>query len=193
MLTEVAAARLDGRLASATPLPGGLTSQRVERLALEDGRRCVLKAAPPGSKDDIVRWRHVLQDEIDGYTLCPELNPWRPRSLEVFEHDGWLVWLLEDVGVDRPPHAVTARGLAELHAVEVARRPPAPVHADHWARVSRASGADSRPRSIRRPSGPGSIGPRSPVPRPSGATPRCRTRLFTATCDRATPSSTRAG
>lgn len=120
------------------PLTGGYTPQRLRRLTLADGRTAVLKAAPPSAysphSPQHPVWTEVLGREVRAYRELAAIRAWHPVYLGDFEHDGWVVLLMEDLSdADRvPPWTpatidIVAQGLAQMHRGTLGKPRPAGV------------------------------------------------------------------
>ncbi|MCS6800352.1 MAG: phosphotransferase [Chloroflexota bacterium] len=133
-LLEAAAHCLGAPILAVEPLQGGYSAQSHRRLTLADGRRVVLKAAPPAPVSGLPGrlWSDLLGREIWVYQHVPETQEWRPRSYGAVAGDGWRGLLLEDLSSCRrvPPWSAAAidavaAALARLHAIpQPAGMPP---------------------------------------------------------------------
>ena len=108
---------------------GGYAPSATFRMALANGRRAFFKASYPLPRGSAVIW--PMQNEERAYRQLGDLiRPWAPRFYGSFEHEGWLVLLLEDLGPRSVPPwtpakaRTAARSYARFHKRTLGRRLP---------------------------------------------------------------------
>lgn len=128
-IKDAVARTLGSPVARAERSYGGYAPSATFRLLLANGRRAFFKASYPAPKGSGVRW--VVDREERSYRrLAKVISPWAPRLLGAFQHDGWHVLLLEDLGPRTMPPWTAAkarratRSYARFHASTIGRRLP---------------------------------------------------------------------
>ena len=111
---------------------GGYAPSATFRLRLANGKRAFFKSSYPLPKGNGTEW-HMAEEARNYRDLKRFIEPWAPRFFGSFEHDGWHVLLLEDLGPRSVPPWTpvktrrAAHSYARFHRRTVGKRLPRTV------------------------------------------------------------------
>jgi len=133
-IKERAAKILGAPVVRAERVYGGYAPSATFRLRLANGKRAFFKSSYPLPKGSGTQW-YMSQEARNYRTLERFIRPWAPRFFGSFEHDGWHVLLLEDVGPRSVPPWSPAKARRAAHS---------------YARFHSRTNGKRLPRSLRR-------------------------------------------